>query len=83
MMNSKDQCKDPLSACAGTVSFKELAMSYYPNLVPASASRSLRRDIAEYPKLRKELEENGWQLSRRILYPKQVNIIVKYLGMAI
>lgn len=68
---------------SGTISFKELAIAYYPHVSPVTASRNLRRDIDEYQQLRDELTNNGWQRRKRTLFPIHVEIIERYLGKAI
>ena len=58
-----------------TYGFGELAQLYNPNVTKNSASRILRKWIDNAPELKEKL-----QLQKRvkILYPKQVKLIVKW-----
>lgn len=57
-----------------------VAMMYFPDISPRSASRALRREIETYPALKKALEAANWTPRRRILTPLQSQILLFYLG---
>ncbi|MBR8703580.1 hypothetical protein IX332_000449 [Porphyromonas levii] len=56
------------------------ASLYFPDILPKSASRALRKEIATYPALRQALEATNWSPQKRYLTPLQQQIIVHYLG---
>lgn len=56
------------------------ASLYFPDISPKSASRALRKEIADYPALREALEATNWHSRKRFLTPLQQQIIVYYLG---
>ncbi len=58
----------------------ELAMCYNPHVLPSSAARLLRRWVNRNSRLTSSLAEAGFRDRQRILTPKQVAIIVDYLG---
>lgn len=58
----------------------ELAALYFPHIQQQSAVSQLRRWITEYPELLLELEMAGWKRYRKILTPRQVLLVVEYLG---
>ena len=60
--------------------FKELAILYFPNIAPSSASIRLKQWIKDDIELLNLLEETNYQLSNRILTPKQKELIVTYFG---
>lgn len=57
-----------------------LAQLYNPEVCAASARRLLHRWINHNNALQKELEAAGYSDRARLLPPRQVGIIVKYLG---
>ena len=61
-------------------SYKEFAMNYLPHLAPDYASKQLRRWILQNKKLQQELTDSGWLAGQRLLTPRQVSILVRYLG---
>lgn len=61
-------------------SVKELATLYYVDVLPEVASRNLRRDIREYPDLYRSLIESGWNSRKRTFTPRQVEVLIRYLG---
>lgn len=58
----------------------ELAQAYMPNVTCKSALRTLNRWICRNRLLLKDLNETGYTHNQRILTPKQVQIIYKYLN---
>ncbi len=63
-----------------TYAFKELALLYMPDIAPRSASLQLGKWLRLNKDLHDALTANGWQQGARLLTPKQVGIIVQYLG---
>lgn len=57
------------------------ASLYFPDILPKSASRALRQEIANYPALRDALLATNWQSTKRYFTPLQQQIIVHYLGL--
>jgi hypothetical protein len=60
--------------------YGELAQLYFPKASKRSASVQFRRWIVFNKKLENELLKNGFQPGLRLLTPKQVKLIVDYLG---
>lgn len=60
--------------------YGELAQLYFPNISKKSASAQLRRWILFNELLNEELRSVGMKKGQRILSPKQVDILIKYLG---
>lgn len=60
--------------------FKELAVLYFPNIAPASASIRLKQWIKDDTELLEALQETNYQLSNRILTPKQKELITISFG---
>lgn len=60
--------------------FKELAVLFYPDVTPRSASRSLRYLIQRDPELLADLTSKGYKSSCRQLSPAQVSCLLGYLG---
>lgn len=60
--------------------FKELAVLFYPDVAPRSASRSLRYLIHHDPELLTELSSRGYKPSCRRLSPAQVSCLLYHLG---
>ena len=58
----------------------ELALCYNPNLHENSASRLLHRWVVRNEKLVKTLKIAGFCARQRKLTPKQVGVIVDFLG---
>jgi hypothetical protein len=63
-----------------TYRMKELALLYFKNSTPASASCQLKRWIVSNKKLISELQNAGYYSGLKIFTPKQVRIIVEHLG---
>lgn len=64
----------------GVYTVKELAMRYFPESTPRSATTQLRRWIVRNGNLVEALHEAGYRSMQRIYTPRQVMIILKYLG---
>lgn len=60
--------------------FKELAVLYFPNIAPASASIRLKQWIKDDAELLETLLETNYELSNRILTPKQKELITNSFG---
>lgn len=60
--------------------FKELAVLYFPNIAPASASIRLKQWIKDDTELLEALQETNYQLSNRILTPRQKELITTSFG---
>ena len=60
--------------------YGELALLYFPKSTKKSASTQLGRWIRQNNNLKKQLEELGYKLRRKIFTPSQVRIIVELLG---
>jgi hypothetical protein len=58
----------------------ELAQMYKPNVLRASAVRSLRRWITDCPGLERELDTTDYSPKNREFTAAQVEIIVQFLG---
>lgn len=63
-----------------TYGYGELALLYFPNSTKKSASVQLRRWIVYNVNLTERLKINGFKKGQRVLTPKQVNMIILYLG---
>lgn len=66
----------PSPAC----SFTELAIRYNPYISVKSARRILRHWISINQPLQTELAANGYLPGQRMLTPKQINVVYKYIG---
>lgn len=60
--------------------YGELAMLYFPHSMKRSASVQLRRWIVINKKLQNSLLEVGFRPGQKLLTPKQVIVIIKFLG---
>lgn len=60
--------------------FKELAVLYFLNIAPASASIRLKQWIKDDTELLEALQETNYQLSNRILTPRQKELITTSFG---
>ena len=60
--------------------FKELAVLYFPNIAPASASIRLKQWIKDDTELMEALLETNYELSNRILTPRQKDLITTFFG---
>lgn len=59
---------------------KELALSYFPNSLPSSAVSQLKKWIKLNTDLSDELGRAGYRSCQKIFTPRQVEILVGYLG---
>lgn len=60
--------------------FKELAVLYFPNIAPASASIRLKSWIKDSPELLGRLNETNYHLTARVLTPLQKDLITGAFG---
>lgn len=60
--------------------FKELAVLYFPNIAPASASIRLKAWIKDSPQLLHDLGETNYHLTARVLTPRQKDLIAEVFG---
>ena len=59
---------------------QELALLYFPNVLPSSASTQLTRFIRRDPELLSALEAIGYRKGIRLYTPLQVRTIVDHMG---
>ena len=64
-----------------TMSFKELAIMYFPDVAPKSASNRLRSWIQHAPELSAALEAAGRFPQQRLMSPRQVELVVEAFGV--
>ena len=57
-----------------------LAASYFPELASHQACNRLRRWIIRCTELYDKLRETGYRPEKRIFTPRQVGLIIHYLG---
>lgn len=60
--------------------FKELAVLYFPNIAPASASIRLKQWIKDSPELLESLDKTHYNPTARILSPMQTGLIAEVFG---
>lgn len=60
--------------------FKELAVLYFPNIAPASASIRLKAWIKDSPELLQTLAGTNYHLTARVLTPRQTGMIENAFG---
>ena len=60
--------------------YGELAQLYFPQISKQSATIQLRRWLRNNCRLLNELEKTGFKKFQKILTPKQVQIIILFLG---
>lgn len=60
--------------------YGELAQLYFPQIAKHSASIQFRRWIRINEELQKELKASGFKRFQKLLTPKQVEIIIKFIG---
>lgn len=60
--------------------YGELALLYFPNSTKSSASTQLGRWLKQNENLNKQLIESGYKLRKKILTPRQVQLIIESLG---
>jgi hypothetical protein len=59
---------------------QQLAVMFFPELSPESASRQLTRWIKRDPELLLALQHMGYGDRHRVYSPKQVEVLFNYLG---
>lgn len=64
----------------GVYTVKELALRYFPESTPRSATTQLRRWIVRNTDLLEALHAAGYQSMQRMYTPRQVMLILEYLG---
>lgn len=60
--------------------YGELAQIYFPQITKQSATVQFRRWIRINEELQKELKDSGFKRFQKLLTPKQVEIIIKFIG---
>ncbi len=60
--------------------YSELAQLYFPHITKKSASVQLRRWLILNKKLNASLGETGFFPGQKLLTPKQVGLILEFLG---
>jgi hypothetical protein len=60
--------------------YGELALLYFPNSTKKSASTQLRRWIRRNGELQRMLNQMGFTERQRILTPRQVGVVVQFVG---
>ena len=60
--------------------YGELALLYFPNSTKKSASVQMRRWLRQNESLKKQLKDSGFRPGLKLLTPKQVKILVDFLG---
>lgn len=63
-----------------TYGMQELAILYFTNSTPSSASTQFKKWINRSESLLSKLNDNGYRNGQKIFTPKQVGIIVEYFG---
>ena len=63
-----------------TMSKRELAQLYAPELTPHAAVNRLMNWIRNHPTLTSALHQTGYRKTARIFSPRQVELIVEHLG---
>ncbi|MDR2968357.1 MAG: DUF4248 domain-containing protein [Tannerellaceae bacterium] len=61
-------------------SHKELAMAYFPDQAPSSASRRLTAWITRDEELMNALQPTGYFRGQRIYTPRQLEVLFEHLG---
>jgi hypothetical protein len=60
--------------------YSELAQLYFPHITKKSASVQLRRWLILNKKLNASLEETGFVPGQKLLTPRQVALVLEFLG---
>lgn len=63
-----------------TYGLQELALFYFPNSTPSSASCQLKKWINRSESLLIKLKERGYHNGQKLLTPKQVSAIIEHFG---
>ena len=64
----------------GFIFKQDLAMAYFPDCSKATASKLLAREIHSNKPLMAELQSAGYTRTRKLLSPRQLQIIYTHLG---
>ena len=85
-----EERKHTLDTCVGKeddvmnktrgMQFWKAAMRYYPDFSRSTAVRRFREEIHNTPELLQELKRLGYDEHRRYFPPRQMAVIIKYLG---
>lgn len=79
-MNNTNNLPDTSGRTKPIYGHKELAMLYFPDIMPESASRQLTRWIHRDPELYEELTRAGYIDRQRVFSPIQTTILFNHLG---
>lgn len=60
--------------------YGELALLYFPNSTKKSATTQLRRWIRRNGELQRTLKQVGFTERQRILTPRQVEVVIRFVG---
>ena len=60
--------------------YSELAQLYFPHIAKKSASVQLRRWLILNKKLNASLEETGFVAGQKLITPKQIGLVLEFLG---
>ena len=63
-----------------TYGLQELGQAYFPNSTPRAASAQLKKWISHDKRLLSHLVECGYYHGQKLLTPRQVRLIVEWLG---
>ena len=63
-----------------SLSIKELSQMYFPNSTAKSAGTQLMRWLKYNQQLWNELADAGYTRGQRLLTPRQVGLVFRYLG---
>ncbi len=63
-----------------TYGWQELACLYNPGVTPHTAVKKLKSWVEESPGLKQKLLEAEWKPKKRLLTPRQVEVLVTHLG---
>ena len=63
-----------------TLSIKEISQMYFPSSTPKSAAAQFKRWLKYNRRLWDELGESGYRSGQRLLTPRQVALVFRYLG---
>lgn len=62
-------------------SHKELAVMYYPNIQPRSASAQFGRWMRKNEDLMSELVKAGFYVGQRVYSPRQIEVLIVHIGI--
>lgn len=63
-----------------TYGFQELALKYFQNSTPSSASTQFKKWINRNKSLLCDLENSGYANGQKIFTPRQVSLIIDHFG---